>query len=106
MTEGQHKKTTTTKYRFKGIEWLFMNLPFVCYLTLLGVIYIYTSHSVEKKQRYIEDLKADVKDARWRYMELNKDIMYGSTQSQIEERVADLDLKPMRSAPILLKQEK
>jgi len=77
-----------------------MNLPFVCYLALLCVVYIYSSHSVEGDLRKIEKLKAEVNDARWRYMDIKQDIMYGSTQSQIEEKVADLDLKPIRNAPI------
>ena len=106
MTKGQHKKTTTTNYRFKGIEWLFMNLPFVCYLTLLGVIYIFNSHGVEKKLRRIESLKAEVNDTRWRYMDIKQGIMYGSTQSQIEKKVADLNLKPIRTVPIKITDSK
>jgi|GEM_PF-325856 len=98
-TKSQHKKTTTTQ-RFKGIEWLFMNLPFVCYLALLIGVYIYSAHSVEGKLRKIEALKAEVNDTKWRYMDVKKDIMYGSTQSQIESKVAELDLKPIRNAPI------
>lgn len=98
-TESQHKKTTTS-HRFRGIEWLFMNLPFVCYLALLGVVYIFSAHSVEGNLRKIEALKAEVNDTKWRYMDIKKDIMYGSTQSQIEQKVAELDLKPIRNAPI------
>ena len=89
MTKGQHKKTTN--FRFKGIEWLFMNLPFVCYLALLGIVYIYSVHSVEGNLRKIEALKSEVNDTRWRYMNIKQEIMYGSTQSQIEKKVADLN---------------
>jgi len=99
MTKGRHKKTTTST-RFKGIEWLFMNLPFACYLALLVGVYIFCAHNVEGSLREIEALKNDVKDAEWRYMDIKKDIMYGSTQSQIEQKVADLNLKPIRNAPI------
>lgn len=102
MSKGQGKKTTTTT-RFKGVEWLFMNLPFVCYLALLIGVYIYCAHNVEGSLRKIETLKSDVKDAEWRYMNIKKDVMYGSTQSQIEKKVADLDLKPIRNAPIKIK---
>ncbi len=97
MTKGQHKKTTNL--RFKGIEWLFMNLPFVCYLALLCVVYIFNINGVEKKLRKIEVLRSEVKDANWRYMDIKQGVMYGSTQSQIEKKVADLNLKPIRKAP-------
>ncbi|MEM9545502.1 MAG: FtsL-like putative cell division protein [Bacteroidota bacterium] len=104
MTKGQHKKTTN--FRFKGIEWLFMNLPFVCYLALLGIVYIYSAHSVEGNLREIEALKNEVNDTRWRYMEIKQEIMYGSTQSQIEKKVADLNLKPIRTVPIKITDSK
>ncbi len=102
-TKSQHEKTTSST-RFKGIEWLFMNLPFVCYLALLVGVYIFSSHSVEGKLRKIEALKAEVNDTKWRYMDIKKDIMYGSTQSQIEQKVAELDLKPIRNAPIKISE--
>lgn len=104
MTKGQHKKTTN--FRFKGIEWLFMNLPFVCYLALLGIVYIYSVHSVEGNLRKIEALKDEVNDTRWRYMDIKQEIMYGSTQSQIEKKVADLNLKPIRTVPIKITDSK
>ncbi len=99
MTRDQHKKTTTSN-RFKGIEWLFMNLPFVCYLALLGVVYIFNAHSVEGNLRRIEVLKSEVSDLNWRLMDVKQGMMYGSTQSQIEKKVADLNLKPIRTVPI------
>lgn len=83
-----------------------MNLPFVCYLSLLIGIYIYNAHSVDKKLRKIETLKAEVNDARWRYMDVKQDIMQGSTQSQIGKKVAGLELKPMREVPYVIKAEK
>ena len=104
-TKSRNNKKTTTSNRFKGIEWLFMNLPFVCYLALLVGVYIFSSHSVEGKLRKIEALKAEVNDTKWRYMDIKKDIMYGSTQSQIEEKVAELDLKPIRNAPIKISEK-
>ncbi|MEE9437547.1 MAG: FtsL-like putative cell division protein [Saprospiraceae bacterium] len=76
-----------------------MNLPFVCYLALLCVVYIFNINGVEKKLRKIEVLRSEVKDANWRYMDIKQGVMYGSTQSQIEKKVAGLNLKPIRKAP-------
>ena len=61
MTKSQNKKTAL--FRVKGMEWLFVNLPYVCFLTLLAVGYIANSHAAEHNLRKIESLKKEVKDA-------------------------------------------
>ena len=106
MTKSPNKKTTTTQsfwIRFKGVEWIFLNLPFVFFLTFLGVVYIFNAHSVERKIRKIDTLKDEVNDMRWRYHDIRNEITYGSTQSQIQKRVADLQLKPVEKAPVKIK---
>ncbi len=104
MTKGQNKKTTTTT-RFSGVGWLFLNLPFVCYLTVLTLGYIYNKHSIDRKKRRLEVLSNEVKDLYWQQMDIKQEIMYGSTQSQIEQKVADLELVPMRKAPLKLNNQ-
>jgi hypothetical protein len=91
MTISQNKKTAL--FRAKGMGWLFVNLPYVCFLAILAVIYIANSHAAEHNLRKIESLKKEVKDAEWKYMSIHKEIMYGSTQSQIKKKVESVGLK-------------
>jgi len=108
MANRPNKKTTTTQstwIRFKSVEWIFMNLPFVCFLVFLGIFYIFNAHSVERKMRKIDDLKTEVSEVKSRYMDIKTEINYGSTQSQIQKRVADLQLKPVEKAPIKIKTQ-
>jgi hypothetical protein len=98
MTGVQDKKATL--FRLKWVEWIFVNLPFVCYLVLLGVIYISNAHAVEKSVRRIETLKQEVKDIKWRSMNLKQELMHGSIQSQIEEKVEGIGLKPSTEPPL------
>lgn len=98
MTDSQDKKTTI--FRLKWVEWIFVNLPFVCYLALLGVIYISNAHASEKSLRKIEALKQEVKDTRWRFVNLRQDLMYSSTQTQIERKVEDEGLVPLTKPPV------
>ncbi|MBK9149809.1 MAG: hypothetical protein IPM26_01970 [Saprospiraceae bacterium] len=98
MTSSQDKKTTF--FRLKWVEWIFVNLPFVCYLALLGVIYISNAHASEKALRRIETLKQEVKDIKWRYVNLRQELMYSSTQSQIEKKVEDEGLGPLTKPPV------
>jgi len=104
MSKILNKKTTL--YRFKGIEWIFMNLPFVCYLALLGIVYIYNVHTTEKNLRRIEALEKVVKDTKSRYDDINQEVMYGSTQSQMQDKVASMDLKYTGQLPKKIKVEK
>nr|MBP6695331.1 hypothetical protein [Saprospiraceae bacterium] len=103
MTSFQDKKTTI--FRLKWVEWIFVNLPFVCYLVLLGVIYISNAHSSEKALRRIEALKVEVKDTKWHYMNLQQQLEYGGIQSQIEEKVEHLGLVPNQKPPIVISQK-
>lgn len=91
MTTTQNKKAAL--FRFKGMEWVFVNLPYVCFLSILVVLYIANSHAAEHNLRKIESLKKEVKDAEWKYMNIQKEIMYGSTQTQIEKKVESSGLK-------------
>jgi hypothetical protein len=104
MSSIQDKKATL--FRLKWVEWIFVNLPFVCYLVVLGVIYISNAHATEKAVRRIESLKMEVKDTKWRCMNLKQELMHGNIQSQIEAQVKDLGLKPSSSPPMKIAQHK
>ena len=104
MTSFQDKKTTI--FRLKWVEWIFVNLPFVCYLALLGVIYISNAHASEKAVRKIEALKQEVKDTKWRAMNLKQEVMHGSIQSQIESKVEGTGLLPSTEPPYKIVADK
>jgi cell division protein FtsL len=104
MANLQDKKATL--FRLKWVEWIFVNLPFVCYLALLGVIYISNAHASEKAVRRIETLKQEVKDTKWRCMNLKQEVMHGSIQSQIEEKVKNTGLLPLTEPPFKIVADK
>jgi len=104
MAVVQNKKTTN--FKFKWVEWIYVNLPFLCFIGLLAVVYISNAHAAEHNLRRIETLKKDVKDAEWKYMKIKKEIMYGSTQSQIERDVQASGLRPGKKLPKRIKLDK
>lgn len=97
MASFQDKKATL--FRLKWVEWIFVNLPFVCYLALLGVIYISNAHASEKSVRKIEALKKEVNETKWRAINLRQEVMHGSIQSQIERKIEGTGLLPSTSPP-------
>ena len=98
MSGIQNKKATTI-IRSRWAEWIFVNLPFVCYLALLAVIYIFNSHASERSLRQMDALKKEVNDYRWQYMNLKQELMYGSTQSQLSDNLRESGLKPLGVTP-------
>jgi hypothetical protein len=79
------------------------NIPFIGFLALLGIVYIWNSHSAEKKLRKIEMLKKDVKESKWKYMQVKKDIMFEGTESRLAKKVSEQEIKKNEDSPIVLK---
>ena len=101
MSKDQNKKATTS-IRSKWAEWIFVNLPYVCFLTFLAVIYIYNAHTSERSSRQIEALNKEVKDYRWQYIQVQNDLEFGALQSELEKELKELGVKPINRVPIRL----
>lgn len=67
---------------------LYKNLPFLYFLGFLAILYIGNAHYAEKNYRKVASLKKEIKELRWQYLSIKADVMYTSTQSQMEKRVA------------------
>lgn len=76
-----------------------MNLLFVCYLVFLGILYIANAHGVENDLRRIEALKRQVKDTEWQHMTLRKEVMYGSTPTQMANKVKEMGIEMTEEVP-------
>lgn len=112
MTEVQNQKTTTTTTstsvkRTRWVEWVFINLPFVCYLAFLGIVYIANAHTVERYLRRIDKLKQEVMDDKMLYINLKQEVEYSSTQSQLETKLKEKEIKPISKLPkkLIVKKE-
>ncbi len=99
MTEVQDKKTTTTIKRTRPVEWIFINLPFVCYIAALSLLYIANAHFSERSLRRIDKMKKEVMDYKGQYMNIRQQLMYGSTQSQLAKHLETKNIKPLAQLP-------
>jgi len=82
------------------------NIPFLIFLALLGVIYIANAHTVEKKMRKIELLKKEVKEEKWKFMQVKTEIIHESTESQLARKLSVKDLKKNNDVPVKLSGSK
>jgi hypothetical protein len=78
---------------------LYKNLPFLYFLGFLAIIYIANAHYAEKNYRKASKLKNEIKELRWQYLSIKADVMYTSTQSQMEKRVARNDIRLRDDGP-------
>jgi len=102
MTKKQNKKTTI--FQFDGIEIVYRNISFVCFLAFLGVLYISNAHSAEKKARKLKQVKEEVKQVRWQYESVNHSLIYNSTQSQLAEQLEQKKIGVAESLPKKIKR--
>ena len=89
-------------YRLLGTRMIYKNLPFLYFLTGLGVIYIYNVHFAERNVRKVQALQHELREERWRYMTIKSDLMYQSTPTMIERSVKEQDLHFLTQNPVVL----
>ena len=86
-----------------GADKAFSQLPFIFFLGALGVMYIWNAHLAERNLRQIQNLKEEVQEARWHFMSVRSDLMYSSTQTQVEGRVKKMNLSAQGEAPYVIR---
>jgi hypothetical protein len=85
-----------TKFLTKGFittEEATSALPFVLFVTFLGMIYIANRHLAEKNIRDIDKINKQVKELSWEYKVTKADLAYKSTLSEVAKRVDTLGVK-------------
>ena len=63
-------------------------LPYILFITVVGIFYIGNSHYAEKNVRKIDKLKKEVEDLRADYTTLKADYMYASKQSEVAKKIS------------------
>lgn len=72
---------------------LISSLPFMLYLTLIGILYIANGFYVEREVRDLYKTASDLKELRSEYITLKSDLNYQSKQSQVAFATQGLGIK-------------
>ena len=81
-------------------------LPFLLFLSFLGMIYIGNRHNAENNIRKIDGLSKEVKELSWDFKTLKADLMFQSRQTEVIKKVDSLlGLKVSVKPPIKLKAD-
>lgn len=81
---------------------IYKNLPFLYFLTGLGVVYIANVHLAERNVRRVQRLQNELREEKWRYMSIKSDLMYQSTPTMIERSVKEQDLHFLTQNPVVI----
>ncbi|MBI4931266.1 MAG: hypothetical protein HY841_10925 [Bacteroidetes bacterium] len=74
-------------------------LPFIIFLTLIGVGYIANGYYAEKSVREISQINAELKELKSEYITTKSELMFMSNQSEVAHASAPLGLKESTVPP-------
>ncbi len=85
------------------------SLPFIFFITFLGICYIANGYQTEKVIRKLYNTNNELKELRSEYITTKSDLMYISKQSQVAKATSGFGLNELISPPkkiVLTKSEK
>ncbi|MCX6318518.1 MAG: FtsL-like putative cell division protein [Bacteroidetes bacterium] len=112
--EGKKEKTDASKTsiqatwkRWLNYQSIVKQVPFLFFLALLAVLYIYNGHYADKTIRQINRTTKEVKELRYEYIAVKSKVLLQGKQSELvkTEAIQQLGLKELETSPIVLKDE-
>lgn len=87
-------------------ENLLRQIPFMIFITILGIIYIANSYNAEKTIIDISRTKKELEELRFEYITTKSNLMFQSKQSEVAYRLAGSEVKESTVPPIKLIKNK
>ena len=96
-----------TKKKYRWNRWLnyqsvVKQVPYLLFLALLAVVYIYNGHNADKLVRRTSKASRELKDLQSEYKSVTGDVLLRSRQSELVEAVQPLGLQELMTEPIVL----
>ena len=74
-------------------------LPYVLFITIIGIFYIGNNHYTEKTIRKTHKVEQQVEDLKAHYRTLQADYMHARLQSEVAKKVSKIGLKESSTPP-------
>lgn len=85
-------KDMVERISYQGIV---RNMPYLMFLTLLCILYITNNNRAISLTRSINDKTKELKELRWRYMDIQSRLMYQTSETQLVPKAQTIGLKPL-----------
>lgn len=98
------KETKKRKFSFGLSDRMFFDqLPFLLFLTFLGVLYITNTYHVEDTVMEIEELKKGITEEKNYFVITKTEVSKKGQRNEISKRVDSLGLKEANEPPFVIK---
>lgn len=102
--EQNGKKGASPKWkRWLNYQSVVKQIPFILFLAVLAVIYIFNGHYADKTNREISTVTKEVRELQFEYITVKSQVMLLSKPSELVKAVEPLGLKELTSSPVVLK---
>ncbi len=104
MNKTGGKKGNGPKWkRWLNYQSVVKQIPFILFLAVLAVIYIFNGHYADKTNREISKVTKEVRELQFEYITVKSQVMLLSKPSELVKAVEPLGLKELTSSPIVLR---
>lgn len=97
----------STWKRWLNYQSIVKQVPFLFFLALLAVLYIYNGHYADKTIREINRTAKEVKELRYEYIAVKSKVLFQGKQSELvkSDAIKQLELKELETSPVVLKDD-
>lgn len=85
--------------KFISQEKVVGSVPYVFFLTMLGILYIGHGYNAQQIVRDLDKVGNELKEMRSEYITIKSDLNYKSKQSQVAQATVDLGIKGSTTPP-------
>lgn len=106
-TAAKNTAGQATWKRWLNYQSIVKQVPFLVFLALLAVLYIYNGHYADKTIRQINRTAKEVKELRYEYIAVKSKVLFQGKQSELvkSEAIRQLGLKELETSPVVLKAD-
>jgi cell division protein FtsL len=104
-SKSSPEKKTKTKRPLFNYGWIVSNIPFILYLAVLAILYIYNGHYADELTRSISKSEKSVKELEYEYKTLKSEVIYRSRASELIKVVEPMGLKEVKEPPMRLTED-
>ena len=90
--QGRNWSRIVERISYQGVV---SNMPYLMFITLLCILYITNNNRAISLTRNLNEKTKELKELRWRYMDLQSRLMYQTSESQLKLQTESLGLKPL-----------
>ena len=86
--------------RFVQHETVIRHMPFILFIALLALLYIWNNHYAVKSVKTINKNEKEIKQLKWEYLTAKSELEGKSKQSEVARLVEPYSIKELKAPPV------